>query len=88
MIRLVRELGAGIRPAGWHNWDRPWSESTSRFAEYRNTGAGADRSARVPWSRELTAAEADRITPVAVLGGWDPTRAEPVRFDPPKADKP
>ena len=85
---LRSELGAGIRPEGWHNWDRPWSESTSRFLEYRNTGAGADRSARVPWSRELTTAEADRITPVTVLGGWDPTRAEPVRFDPPRRATP
>ena len=81
------ELGAGIRREGWHNWDKPWSESTSRFAEYRNTGAGADRSARVPWSRELTATEADAITPAMVLGGWDPTRAEPVRFDPPRVER-
>jgi pectinesterase len=87
-IFMRSELGAGIRPAGWHNWDRPWSESTSRYFEYHNTGAGAGRAARVPWSRELTAAEADRITPVAVFGGWDPTRAEPVRFDPPKVEGP
>jgi pectinesterase len=82
------ELGAGIRPEGWSNWDKPWRESTSRFLEYRNTGAGADRSARVSWSRELTSTEADGITPVKVLGGWDPTRAEPVRFDPPKVERP
>ena len=85
---LQSELGTGIRPEGWHNWDRPWSESTSRFGEYRNTGAGADRSARVPWSKELTTAEADRITTVTVLGGWDPTRAAPVRFDPPTVERP
>jgi hypothetical protein len=41
----------------------------------------------VPWSRELTAAEAERITPVTVLGGWDPTRAEPVPFDPPAIER-
>jgi pectinesterase len=82
------ELGAGIRPEGWNNWDKPWSEGTSRFLEFRNTGAGADRSARVRWSRELTPAEADGITAVTVLGGWDPTRAEPVRFDPPKVRRP
>jgi pectinesterase len=93
-IFLRSELGAGIRPAGWHNWDRPWSESTSRYFEYHNTGAGADRAARVPWSRELAAAEADRITPAAVfgggggVGGWDPTRVQPVRFDPPKVEGP
>jgi pectin methylesterase-like acyl-CoA thioesterase/lysophospholipase L1-like esterase len=89
-IFMNSELGAGIRPAGWHNWDRPWSESTSRFSEYHNTGAGADRAARVPWSRELTTEEADRITPAAVFeggGGWDPTRTEPVRFDPPKVER-
>ncbi len=87
-IFLESELGAGIHPAGWHNWDRPWSESTSRFFEFHNTGPGADRTARVPWSRELTAAEAERITPVAVLGGWDPTRAAPVPFDPPQVERP
>ncbi len=85
---LQSELGAGVHPAGWHNWDRPWSESTSRFFEYRNTGAGAGRAARVPWSRQLTAAEADRITPAAVFGGWDPTQVQPVRFDPPKVEGP
>jgi Pectinesterase/Beta xylosidase C-terminal Concanavalin A-like domain len=47
---LRSELGAGIRPEGWHNWDKPWREATSRFLEYLNTGPGADRSARVPWS--------------------------------------
>ncbi len=82
------ELGAGIHPEGWSNWDKPRSESTSRFLEFRNWGAGADRSARVRWSRELTSAEAERITVATVLGGWDPTRAEPVRFDPPRIERP
>ena len=81
------ELGAGIRPEGWHNWDKPWSQSTTRFSEYQNTGVGADRSERVPWSTELTTAEGHKITAVRVLGGWDPTRAEPVRFDPPSVER-
>lgn len=81
------DLGAGIRPAGWHNWDRPSSERTSRFAEFGNTGAGADRSARVPWASELSAAEAARIVPVAVFEGWDPVRLGPVRFDPPEVEQ-
>ena len=67
------ELGAGIRPEGWHNWDKPWRETTSRYLEYGNTGPGAERSGRVSWARELTSAEAKLITPVAALGGWDPT---------------
>jgi len=80
------ELGAGIRPEGWHNWDKPWREATSRYREYRNTGPGADRAGRVAWARELTPGEAEGITPASVLGGpdgWDPTRAAPVPFEPP-----
>jgi len=81
------ELGAGIRPEGWHDWDKPWRRGTARSLEYRNTGPGADRSGRVPWSRELTPNEAGLITPAAVLrgcDGWDPTTSEPVVFDPPE----
>jgi pectinesterase len=84
------ELGAGIRPEGWHNWDKPWTEVTSRFLEYRNTGPGAERSRRVSWARELTPNEADRITPATALrgcDGWDPTLAEPVPFAPPTVER-
>jgi pectinesterase len=87
---LRSELGAGIHPEGWHNWDKPWRERTSRYLEYRNTGPGADRSKRVPWSRELTPNEADLLEPATVLGGsdgWDPTRAEPIPFEPPTVEK-
>jgi len=80
---LRSELGAGIRPEGWHNWDKPWAESTIRYFEQGNKGPGAARSARVPWSRELSAAEADPITPAKVLGGWDPALTAAVAFDPP-----
>ena len=78
---LRSELAAGIHPAGWHNWDKTWAETTSRFLEHGNTGPGAGRSARVPWSRELSAAEAEGISPAKVFGDWDPTQAEAVPFD-------
>jgi pectinesterase len=84
------EFGAGIRPEGWHNWDKPWREATSRYLEYRNTGPGAERSGRVSWARELTPNEADLITPATALrgcDGWDPTLAEPVRFDAPAVER-
>jgi pectinesterase len=83
-------LGAGIRREGWHNWDQPSRETTSRYLEYRNTGRGADRSGRVSWARELTPNEADLITPAAVLrgcDGWDPTLAVPVPFAPPTIER-
>lgn len=91
---LRSELGKGIRPEGWNDWDKSWARSSIRFREYRNTGPGGDRSRRVAWSRELTAAEGGGITPVTVLGGWDPTVApegRPTLFlagDSTMADKP
>jgi pectinesterase len=35
------QLGAHISAGGWHNWDKPWSESTTEFAEYGCTGPGS-----------------------------------------------
>ncbi|MGD1029794.1 MAG: pectinesterase family protein [Opitutaceae bacterium] len=60
-----------VRPSGWHNWDRPAREKTARYAEFGSTGEGADPSARAPWSRSLSAAEAAAITPERVLAGPD-----------------
>ena len=61
-VFLRSEMGAHIRPEGWHNWSKSEAEQTTFYAEYANTGPGADRSGRVAWSHELTAAEAERYT--------------------------
>ena len=71
------EMGGHIKPAGWDNWRNPTNELTVRYAEYRSTGPGANPGARVPWSRQLTAAEADQITVASVLSGsdaWNPAQ--------------
>ena len=68
------ELPAQIRPEGWHRWE-PQREKTARYLEYNNRGAGADRSHRVAWSRELTKKEAQKITIKEVFrgyGDWEP----------------
>jgi pectinesterase len=70
------EMGPHVKPEGWHNWGKESNEQTARYAEYLSTGPGANPQQRVPWSRQLTKEEADRITPSAVLGepdGWDPS---------------
>jgi pectinesterase len=75
-IFLNTEMSEVVRPVGWHNWDKPDREKTSRYAEFKSTGPGAQKEARVPWSRQLSAAEARSITVRKVLGGidgWDPT---------------
>jgi len=65
------ELGGHIRPEGWHNWGNEANEKTARYAEYNNTGAGADTKGRAPWSRQLTRKEAARVTPKTVFARQD-----------------
>jgi len=75
-IFLNTEMSEVVRPAGWHNWDKPEREKTSRYAEFNSTGPGANPQQRVKWARGLTASEARAITVAKVLGGsdrWNPT---------------
>ena len=69
------ELGAHIRPEGWHHWEKH-REQTARYLEYNNRGAGANTNQRVSWSHQLTKKEAAKITPQTVFNkndGWEPT---------------
>jgi pectinesterase len=71
-VAFIRcEIGDHIAERGWNNWGKTENEKTARYAEYRCTGPGADRSKRVPWSRELTEEEAKAATVEAILGGTD-----------------
>ena len=68
-------LDRHIRPEGWHNWGSTAKEKTAYYAEYQNFGPGADTSARVSWSRQLTPEQAKEYTPEKVLAGsvlWNP----------------
>jgi PelA/Pel-15E family pectate lyase len=51
-------LGDHIRAEGWDNWRDPAREKTASFAEYKSKGPGANPSARVAWSKQLTDREA------------------------------
>ena len=69
------ELGGHIVPKGWHNWGKTSNEQTARYAEYNNTGAGANVKERAPWSRQLTKKEAEKITLAEVFATgneWNP----------------
>jgi pectin methylesterase-like acyl-CoA thioesterase len=71
------ELGSHILPEGWHNWDNPSNEKTARYAEYRNTGPGANPGARVQWSNQLSRKEAKSYTVENVFArhdDWLPVR--------------
>ena len=54
-------LGSHIVPAGWENWRNPDNEKTARYAEYNNSGEGANTKQRVVWSRQLTKKEVEKI---------------------------
>jgi len=56
------KLPTQIAPEGWHNWSNPENEKTAFYAEYKNTGPGADTKHRVPWSKQLTDKEAAAYT--------------------------
>jgi pectinesterase len=61
------DMGPHILAAGWHDWDLTDNQSTARFAEYNNTGAGGNRTGRVRWSQALTKRAAKKYSPAQVL---------------------
>lgn len=67
-------LDRHIMPQGWDNWRNAANERTARYAEYKSYGPGANASARVGWSRQLTDAERAQYTLKNVLGNWTPGR--------------
>jgi pectinesterase len=76
-VFLNCEMGSQIMPEGWHNWDKPSNEQTARYAEYHNTGPGANPAARVRWSRQLSRKEAKVYTVGNVFArhdGWNPLK--------------
>lgn len=64
------KLGRHINPKGWNNWDKKANEKTVFYAEYENSGEGADTSQRVSYSHQL-----ENIADYAIqkiLNGWNP----------------
>ncbi len=71
VIYINTELPADLNPAGWNNWNNPANEKTAYYAESNSTGPGASPSTRVPWSHQLTPAEAAQYLPATFLRGAD-----------------
>ena len=74
-----------IAAYGWGDWSHKCSASGATcstdpgcwcqnvtYAEFNSSGPGAAPSSRVRWSKQLSAAEAGAVTPLAVLRGWVP----------------
>lgn len=69
------ELGAHISAVGWVEMGSNILD-TARFSEYKNTGPGANPSARVWQSKELTASEAAVYTVENIFGSWVPSYSD------------
>jgi pectinesterase len=77
VVFLNTRMSEVVRPEGWHNWNKPEREKTTRYAEFGNTGAGANREKRVTWAWQLTEAEARKLSIDQALSGsdgWKPQR--------------
>jgi pectinesterase len=75
VVYINAALPADLNPAGWDNWGKASNEATAFYAESNSTGPGADPSARVPWSHQLTSAETKQYLPAIFLAGsdhWNP----------------
>lgn len=71
-VFLDTHFGSHILPEGWHNWNRTEAEQTVYYAEYSNTGPGYQPEKRVPWSHQLSGAEAEKYTINQIFNGWNP----------------
>ena len=75
VIYINTSLPADLNPAGWNNWNNPANEKTAYYAESNSTGPGANPSTRVPWSHQITPAEARQYLPATFLrspDNWQP----------------
>jgi pectinesterase len=78
VVYINTELPADVIAAGWNAWGRTDSTPQAYYAEYHDTGPGANPTARVAWSHQLTAQQAAQYRPRVFLAGkdhWNPIAA-------------
>jgi pectinesterase len=75
VIYINTELPPNVIPEGWNKWGNTSSDPQAYYAEFQSTGAGANPAARVSWSHQLSAREAEQYRPRTFLAGkdhWNP----------------
>ena len=81
VVYINTELPADIIPEGWSTWGRMSSDLHdlhAYYAEYNDSGPGANPTARAAWSHQLSKKEAAQYMPKVFLAGkddWDPVAA-------------
>ena len=74
VVFINTNMGRHILPVGWNNWNNPENEKTVTYAEYKSYGPGANPTARVKWSKQLTADQVKQYTLKNVFANWDPLK--------------
>ncbi|MFP5248497.1 MAG: pectinesterase family protein [Acidobacteriota bacterium] len=71
VVYIDTELPGNVIAQGWNPWGKTPGEPQAYYAEFHDRGPGADPAGRVPWSHQLTPAEAAQYKPKAFLAGTD-----------------
>jgi pectinesterase len=77
-VFLNGDFGGFIVPEGWSNWADTENFKTVFYAEYKNSGSGANTKERVSWSLQLSQEEAEKYSIkniFAGIPGWNPLEA-------------
>ncbi len=61
------EMGVHILPEGWANWGGTSRDQTAFYAEYQNSGEGAQGEKRISWSHQLTKKQARQYSKDKIL---------------------
>jgi pectinesterase len=77
-VYIDTELPADVVPEGWNAWGKTPGTPLAFYAEYQDSGPGADVAARATWTHQLTTRQAAQFRPRVFLAGkdgWDPIAA-------------
>ena len=79
-VFIYCEIGAHIKPEGWHNWDKPEAEKTSFYAEYQSAGKESSVAERVDWSHQLSEEALANFSLTKIFNGWIPDMESELNF--------
>ncbi|MFP5235266.1 MAG: pectinesterase family protein [Acidobacteriota bacterium] len=78
VVFIHTELPAEVIPQGWSPWNKTPGTPQAYYAEFQDSGPGANPSARAPWSHQLQPNEVPQYLPRMFLAGndhWNPEAA-------------
>jgi pectinesterase len=71
-IFIECQMSEVVKAEGWDPWGSEDKKKTAFYAEYNNSGIGADLNGRVEWSKVLTPKQAEIYSLENVMGDWNP----------------